>query len=99
MTDGDAHTSSHRERETQEGGREIKLCHIASLCVYNWFLKNRHLPAYLVASFSKRVARLCLFAPPAAILESLPFVYNLLVRHPSCHRLLHASASLGILLT
>jgi U3 small nucleolar RNA-associated protein 19 len=49
----------------------------------------RYLPAYLVAAFLKRMARLALFAPPAAVLAILPMIYNLLQRHPSCLVLLH----------
>lgn len=48
-----------------------------------------HLPAYLVAAFAKRLARLALTAPPTALLIMLPFIYNLLRRHPSCRLLLH----------
>lgn len=48
-----------------------------------------HLPAYLVAAFAKRLARLALTAPPTALLILLPFIYNLIRRHPSCRVLLH----------
>lgn len=48
-----------------------------------------HLPAYLVAAFAKRLARLALTAPPAGLLIVLPFIYNLIRRHPSCRVLLH----------
>lgn len=50
---------------------------------------NRHLPAYLVAAFIKRLARLALTAPPDALLMVMPFIYNLLRRHPSCKVLVH----------
>ena len=53
------------------------------------FLKSSHLPSYLVAAFVKRMARLALFAPPAAILAILPMVHNLVQRHTSCLVLLH----------
>ncbi|GHJ86489.1 hypothetical protein NliqN6_2891 [Naganishia liquefaciens] len=48
------------------------------------FLASTHLPAAMVASFVKRLARLSLAAPPAAIVMIIPFVYNLLKRHSSC---------------
>uniref|UniRef100_A0A8C9AIC1 Nucleolar complex associated 4 homolog n=1 Tax=Prolemur simus TaxID=1328070 RepID=A0A8C9AIC1_PROSS len=49
----------------------------------------RHLPAYLVAAFAKRLARLALTAPPEALLMVLPFICNLLRRHPACRVLVH----------
>ena len=48
-----------------------------------------HLPAYLVAAFIKRFARLALTAPPPGLLLVLPFINNLIRRHPSCRVLLH----------
>lgn len=53
------------------------------------FLASTHLPGALVASFLKRMARLSLSAPPPAIVTVIPFVYNLLKRHPSCLFMLH----------
>uniref|UniRef100_A0A2K5EQ80 Nucleolar complex associated 4 homolog n=1 Tax=Aotus nancymaae TaxID=37293 RepID=A0A2K5EQ80_AOTNA len=53
--------------------------HLADL-----FLSSSHLPAYLVAAFAKRLARLALTAPPEALLMVLPFICNLLRRHPAC---------------
>lgn len=53
------------------------------------FLSSTHLPAVLVASFMKRMCRLCLTAPPAAIVTIIPFIYNLLRLHPTCTFLLH----------
>ncbi|XP_026052225.1 nucleolar complex protein 4 homolog isoform X1 [Carassius auratus] len=55
----------------------------------NIFLSSTHLPAYLVAAFVKRFARLSLTAPPTALLILLPFVCNLIHRHPSCRVLIH----------
>lgn len=60
-----------------------------SLRLFATFLASTHLPAALVASFIKRLARLALFAPPAAVVVVVPFVYNLLVAHPACTFLLH----------
>lgn len=48
-----------------------------------------HLPAYLVAAFAKRLSRLALTAPPEALLMVLPFICNLLRRHPACRVLVH----------
>ncbi|XP_069352835.1 nucleolar complex protein 4 homolog isoform X3 [Eulemur rufifrons] len=58
--------------------------HLADL-----FLSSSHLPAYLVAAFAKRLARLALTAPPEALLMVLPFICNLLRRHPACRVLVH----------
>lgn len=48
------------------------------------FLASTHLPAALVASFIKKLSRLCLHAPPSGIVLVIPWVYNLLRSHPSC---------------
>jgi len=53
------------------------------------FLGSTHLPAYLVAAFCKRLARLALSAPPAGPLFVLPFVYNMIKRHPAAMALIH----------
>ncbi|KAK9451266.1 CBF/Mak21 family-domain-containing protein [Limtongia smithiae] len=52
------------------------------------FLSSSHLPASLIASFIKRIARLSISAPPAAIVIVIPFIYNLLKRHNTCNLLL-----------
>lgn len=36
-----------------------------------------------MAAFAKRLARLALIAPPDVLLTLIPFIGNLLVRHPS----------------
>jgi hypothetical protein len=63
------------------------------------FLSSAALPAYLVAAFAKRMARLALTAPTPALSFALVFVYNCLKRHPSILPLLHranaANASSG----
>lgn len=46
----------------------------------------------MIASFVKRLARLSLSAPPAAIIMIIPFVYNLLKRHSSCMCMLQRDA-------
>ncbi|KAK5628113.1 hypothetical protein RRF57_003828 [Xylaria bambusicola] len=53
------------------------------------FLASTHLPAMLVASFIKRLARLCLNAPPSAIVAIIPWIYNLLKKHPLCTFMIH----------
>lgn len=53
------------------------------------FLASSHLPAALVASFIKRLSRLALYAPPAGIVIVVPWVYNLLGRHPTCTFMIH----------
>lgn len=53
------------------------------------FLASTHLPAALVASFIKRMSRLCLNAPPAGIVAVIPWVYNLFKKHPTCTLMLH----------
>ncbi|KAJ8408588.1 hypothetical protein AAFF_G00252230 [Aldrovandia affinis] len=55
----------------------------------NLFLSSSHLPVYLVAAFAKRLSRLALTAPPAALLMVLPFICNLIRRHPACRVLIH----------
>lgn len=53
------------------------------------FLASTHLPAVLVASFIKRLARLTLFSPPAGIVAVVPWIYNLLKKHPTCTFMIH----------
>lgn len=50
---------------------------------------TNHIPANTIASFIKRLSRLCLFAPPSAIVAVIPFIYNLLKSHPSTTYLIH----------
>tara|TARA_R110002050_G_scaffold163936_1_gene293935 strand:+ start:2010 stop:3989 length:1980 start_codon:yes stop_codon:yes gene_type:complete len=53
------------------------------------FLSSKHLPAYIVASFLKRMGRLCLVSSPHVCIILMVMMYNLLLRHPACHALLH----------
>ncbi|PPR02866.1 hypothetical protein CVT24_002291 [Panaeolus cyanescens] len=53
------------------------------------FLSSTHLPAALLASFIKRLSRLSLSAPPAAIVMIIPFTYNVLKRHPALMYMIH----------
>ena len=56
------------------------------------FLSSTHLPAALVASFVKRLSRLGLNSPPAAIVVIVPLIYNLLKSHPMCTFMIHRVA-------
>jgi U3 small nucleolar RNA-associated protein 19 len=53
------------------------------------FLGSTHLPAVLVASFLKRMSRLTLSAPPAGIVVVVPWLYNILKKHPICTFMIH----------
>lgn len=53
------------------------------------FLNSTHVSATLIASFLKRMSRLSLTAPPAAIVTILPLTYNLLKAHPTLMPLIH----------
>ncbi|RKF65533.1 Uncharacterized protein GcC1_119021 [Golovinomyces cichoracearum] len=53
------------------------------------FLGSTHLPAALVASFIKRLSRLTLNAPPSGIIMVIPWIYNLLKKHPQCTFMIH----------
>ena len=53
------------------------------------FLFSTHLPAALIASFLKRLARLSLNAPPSAVVVVVPWIYNLLKSHPACTFMIH----------
>jgi len=53
------------------------------------FLSSTHLPAVLVASFIKRLSRLTLNAPPGGVVSVVPWIYNLLKKHPTCTFMIH----------
>lgn len=53
------------------------------------FLNSTHVSASLLASFLKRMSRLSLTAPPAAIVIIIPLTYNLMKKHPSLMPLIH----------
>lgn len=53
------------------------------------FLSSPLLPAAIVASFIKRLARLALTAPPAGAVLVIPFTYNLFKKHPGTMPMLH----------
>ena len=60
-----------------------------SLARYSTDDFRRHLPVSLLASFVKRLARLSLHAPPAAIVMIIPFTYNVLKKHPALMVMIH----------
>lgn len=53
------------------------------------FLNSTHVSAGLLASFIKRMSRLSLTAPPAAIVIIIPLTYNLIKKHPSLLSMIH----------
>ncbi|CAO3636070.1 unnamed protein product [Cunninghamella blakesleeana] len=57
------------------------------------FLSSAYLPAALIAAFIKKLAQLSLSAPPSACVIIVPFIYNLLKRHPTCMSMIHSQAS------
>ncbi|KAJ2865400.1 Maturation and nuclear export of 40S ribosomal subunits interacting protein [Coemansia aciculifera] len=57
--------------------------------LFELFLGSSHLPAYLVAAFIKRIARLAISATPSGAVTAIPVIYNLLKAHPSCMVLIH----------
>ncbi|CAI9567867.1 unnamed protein product [Staurois parvus] len=61
----------------------------------NLFLSSTHLPVYLVAAFAKRLSRLSLTAPPQVLMMIIPFICNLIRRHPACRPLIHRPMALG----
>ncbi|KAK2376926.1 protein NUCLEOLAR COMPLEX ASSOCIATED [Trifolium repens] len=52
-------------------------------------LKSNLLPAYLAASFAKKLSRLLLSVPPSGALVIIALVHNILRRHPSVNCLVH----------
>lgn len=59
------------------------------LRLLDMFMQSTMLPAYIVAAFAKRTARLALYAPAPSVQWVVPFVYNLLKRHPACRVMIH----------
>jgi hypothetical protein len=55
------------------------------------FLSSPILPAYVAASFAKRLARISLVSPLGVALFAVPAVYNIIHRHPQILPLLHRS--------
>lgn len=59
------------------------------------FLQSTMLPAHVVAAFAKRTARLALYAPAPSVQWVVPFVYNLLKKHPACRVMIHREGGLA----
>jgi len=66
---------------TKYRSRFFRLCDL--------FLSSTHLSANLVASFIKKLARISLAASASGVVIIIPFIYNLLKRHPTCMIMLH----------
>lgn len=47
------------------------------------------MPAYTIAAFVKKLARLSLTAPPGGCLTVIAFIHNLVRRHPATAVMLH----------
>ncbi|XP_064987752.1 protein NUCLEOLAR COMPLEX ASSOCIATED 4-like isoform X2 [Musa acuminata AAA Group] len=52
-------------------------------------LKSSYLPAYLAATFAKKLSRLALAVPPSGALIIIAVIHNLLRRHPAINFLVH----------
>lgn len=70
----DAFSSRHR----------YELFELADLC-----LKSLRVPSYIAAAFAKRVVQIALLSPAPTLYFSLPFLRQLLQRHPNCLSLIH----------
>lgn len=55
------------------------------------FLSSSHLSSNVIASFIKKLARLSLTSSASGSVIVIPFIYNLLKKHPSCMVLIHNS--------
>ncbi len=53
------------------------------------------MPAYTIAAFIKKMARLAVNAPPAGAMTAIAFIHNLIRRHPGCMVLLDKPAAQG----
>jgi len=69
----------------------------------NIFLSSPMIPAYCIASFVKRFARISIYATPYGTILCLFFIHNLIRRHPVCNqlinRLYHSTTKLEIIET
>jgi U3 small nucleolar RNA-associated protein 19 len=52
------------------------------------FLSSGLVPAYTIAAFAKKLARLAVSASPAGAMLAIAFIHNIIRRHPSCMVLL-----------
>merc|ERR1712013_882570 len=62
------------------------------LLLTDFLLSSTHLPSYVVAAFTKKLARLCLTAPSTTIPMAIRFIHNLIFRHPSLAKLIDNDA-------
>ena len=53
------------------------------------FLTYTHLPAYIVAAFTKSLARLCLTAPSTSIPMAIRFIHNLMFKRPGLAKMIN----------
>lgn len=60
------------------------------------FLSSTLVPAYTVAAFVKRFARLALGTSPAGAMIAIAFVHNLVRRHPALAVMLHNPGECGL---
>lgn len=58
------------------------------------FFTSSHMPAYIVAAFIKKMARLALYSPPSGVVIIVPLIYSLMKRHPSCMVMIHREGNL-----
>ncbi|KAI5411799.1 hypothetical protein KIW84_056752 [Lathyrus oleraceus] len=70
-------------------GGVISVMALNSLYLLDSCLKSPLLPAYLAASFAKKLGRLLLSVPPSGALVITALVHNILRRHPSTNCLVH----------
>ena len=59
----------------------------------NVCLTSPHIPAYITAAFIKRTARVALLSPTPSLYFVLPFLRQLLQRHPNCLSLIHRTTA------
>eukprot|EP00210_Caulerpa_lentillifera_P007852 g7494.t1 len=59
----------------------------------NAFLKSELIPAYTVAAFVKKFARLAIQTNPSGAIICITFIHNLIRRHPACYSLLHKEST------
>ncbi|KAG8185233.1 hypothetical protein JTE90_002762 [Oedothorax gibbosus] len=75
------------DREIVNGKFSARFFYLSDL-----FLSSTHLPAYLVASFVKKISRIALSSTTEVILRILPFVCNILIRNPTLKSMVHRTS-------
>lgn len=94
---GSTRTPTSQNQATEKSGEEEKITtsvlhmryRARFLRLLDTFLASPLLPATMVASFIKRLSRLALRAPPAAVVSVIPLIWTLLKRHQQCMVLIH----------